>query len=103
VPDLRFFDALAPLTVGDLADRIGGRVVRGAERRIAAVAPLSSATADDIAFLSDRKLADRLATSGAGCVIVAGAFVDQAPLDAAVIESGEPQAAGIHPPTSPRS
>lgn len=93
MPDVRFFETLAPLTVGELAERIGGRVVRGADRRIASVAPLASATADDIAFLSDRKLADRLTTSGAGCVIVAGAFVDQASPNAAVIESDEPQAA----------
>lgn len=67
--------------------------MRGAERLVGAVAPLGSATARDVAFLSDRKLADKLATSGAGCVIVAGAFVDQASADAAVIESAEPQAA----------
>jgi len=93
MPDSRFFETLAPLTVAEIAERVGGRVVRGADRRITAVAPLAAARETELAFLSDRKLADRLTTTGAGCVIVAGAFVDAVPPEIAVIESGEAQAA----------
>lgn len=93
MPDSRFFETLAPQTVAEIAEQVGGRVVRGGERRIAAVAPLAAARETELAFLSDRKLADRLTTTGAGCVIVAGAFVDAVPAEIAVIESGEAQAA----------
>ncbi|RZJ18720.1 MAG: UDP-3-O-(3-hydroxymyristoyl)glucosamine N-acyltransferase [Brevundimonas sp.] len=93
MPDNRFFETLAPLTVAEIAEQVGGRVVRGGERHIAAVAPLATARETELAFLSDRKLADRLTTTGAGCVIVAGAFVDAVPARIAVIESGEAQAA----------
>lgn len=93
MPDNRFFETLAPVTVAEIAERVGGQVVRGGDRRIAAVAPLTTARDTELAFLSDRKLADRLTTTGAGCVIVAGAFVDKVPAHIAVIESGEAQAA----------
>lgn len=93
MPDSRFFETLAPLTVAEIAEQVGGQVVRGGDRRIAAVAPLTTARDTELAFLSDRKLADRLTTTGAGCVIVAGAFVDRVPAHIAVIESGEAQAA----------
>lgn len=93
MPDPRFFDSLPALSVAELAERIGGEVIRGGDRRISAVAPLASAGEDQIAFLGDRKFAAALAASAAGCVIVPSAFVETAPATAAVIVSGEPQAA----------
>lgn len=92
-PDARFFDTLAPMTVAELAAVIGGTVVRGGDRVIAAVAPLGAATADSIAFLGDRKFAAALAATNAGCVIVPTSAAEAAPADAAVILSNEPQAA----------
>ena len=93
VPDARFFDTLTPVTVADLAKVIGGEVLRGGDRMIAAVAPLGSASAECIAFLGDRKFAAALSATHAGCVIVPASAVDAAPVDAAVIISSEPQAA----------
>ena len=93
MPDARFFETLAPLTVAALAERIGGEVVRGGERIIASVAPLSSADGGAIAFLTDRKFVAALADTRAGCVIVPASAIDAAPAGAAVIQSGEPQAA----------
>lgn len=92
-PDARFFETLSPISVADLAARIGGEVVRGGERMIAHVAPLASADAGAVSFLSDRKFAAALATTGAGCVIVSASAVEAAPVDCAVIVSGEAQAA----------
>lgn len=92
MPDSRFFQTLSPLTVASLAERIGGEVIRGAERTIASVAPLSSADGGAVAFMADRKFAAALAETRAGCVIVPAWAVDTVPAVCAVIVSGEAQA-----------
>ncbi|MDO9586327.1 MAG: UDP-3-O-(3-hydroxymyristoyl)glucosamine N-acyltransferase [Brevundimonas sp.] len=114
MPDPRFFDSLPALVVAELAERIGGEVARGGDRRISAVAPLASAGAGDVAFLGDRKFATALTGTRAGCVIVPLSAVESAPAGAAVIVSDEPQAAwaraslclhraiGIGSPADPR-
>ncbi|MBX9615860.1 MAG: UDP-3-O-(3-hydroxymyristoyl)glucosamine N-acyltransferase [Caulobacteraceae bacterium] len=93
MPDARFFDLLAPVSVGDLAALSGGEVVRGSECRISQVAPLSVADRNAVAFLGDRKFVEALGTTAAGCVIVPADAVEAAPADAAVIVSRTPQAA----------
>jgi UDP-3-O-[3-hydroxymyristoyl] glucosamine N-acyltransferase len=93
VPDVRFFESLAPLTVVDLAALVGGEVARGGDRIIDKVAPLSSADGGAIAFLGDRKFLEALRQTRAGAVIVHPAQADDVPADAAVIISREPQAA----------
>ena len=93
MPDPRFFEGLAALSVAELSERIGGTVERGGDRRIFAVAPLASAEGGDVAFLGDRKFATVLGESKAGCVIVPLAAVEAVPVGAAVIGSDEPQAA----------
>ncbi|CAN5472820.1 UDP-3-O-(3-hydroxymyristoyl)glucosamine N-acyltransferase [soil metagenome] len=93
MPDTRFFETLPSLTAADLADQIGGVLVRGGETNISAVAPLASADAASVAFMADRRFADSLMTTRAGCVIVSAAMVEAAPPGAAVIQSAEAQAA----------
>lgn len=93
MPDPRFFESLPPLTVAELAERVGGEVVRGGDRKVSAVAPLASADAGGVSFLGDRKFAAALAATQAGCVIVPASAVEAAPESAAVITSGESQAA----------
>ncbi|HEY0598762.1 UDP-3-O-(3-hydroxymyristoyl)glucosamine N-acyltransferase [Brevundimonas sp.] len=93
MPDLRFFESLPALSVGGLAQRIEAEVVRGGDRMISAVAPLGVAGPDDLAFLGDRRFLPALSESAAGCVIVPASAVDAAPAGAAVIVSGEAQAA----------
>ncbi|WAC58843.1 UDP-3-O-(3-hydroxymyristoyl)glucosamine N-acyltransferase [Brevundimonas sp. SL130] len=92
MPDTRFFETLAPLSVADLAAQIGGEVERGGDRIIGSVAPLSSADGGAIAFLGDRKFAAALAATKAGCVIVPAEAVASTPPEAAVIVSRTPQA-----------
>ena len=92
MPDTRFFQTLQPLSVADIAARIGAEVERGGERTIRSVAPLSSADEGAIAFLGDRKFAAQLAETRAGCVIVHPSAAEAAPTKAAVIVSTEPQA-----------
>lgn len=93
MPDPRFFEESAPLTVADLAQRSGGVVVRGGERLIAGVAPLAEADSDYVAFLSDRRLLAALADSRAGCLVLRPEHVDAAPPEAAVVTSATPQGA----------
>ena len=91
--DARFFTTLAPLSVSALADLIDGEVVRGGERMIGKVAPLSLADTGAIAFLADRKFLDALRTTSAECVIVHPGQRDDVTPHCAVILSREPQAA----------
>jgi UDP-3-O-[3-hydroxymyristoyl] glucosamine N-acyltransferase len=92
VPDSRFYDSLPPMTVGRLSETVGGEVARHGDRLVAAVAPLSSAGSDDLAFLGDRRFSEALTRSQAGCVVVPAWAVDIAPVNAAVIVSSEAQA-----------
>jgi UDP-3-O-[3-hydroxymyristoyl] glucosamine N-acyltransferase len=92
MPDPRFFASLPALSAGELADRVGGEIVRGGDRQISAVAPLGGAGPEDVAFLGDRKFIVALGTTRAGCVILPAAALEAAPADAAVIVSDEPQA-----------
>ncbi len=93
MPDPRFFDSLPALSVAELADRVGGEMMRGGDRQVSAVAPLGSAGAGDVAFLGDRKFVVALGQTRAGCVILPAAAIEAAPADAAIIVSDEPQAA----------
>ena len=91
--DPRFFESLPALSVAGLAERIGADVVRGGDRRISAVAPLGTAGPGDVAFLGDRRFLNSLMSTAAGCVIVPASAVEAAPAGAAVLVSGEAQAA----------
>jgi UDP-3-O-[3-hydroxymyristoyl] glucosamine N-acyltransferase len=93
MPDPRFFVSLPALRVAELAERIGGEVIRGGDREVSAVAPLGSAGPTDVAFLGSRKFVTALGATGAGCVILPAAAVEVAPAGIAVIVTDEPQAA----------
>ncbi len=93
MPDARFFESLAPRSVADLAQAIGGEALRGGDVVMGSVAPLSLADGGAIAFLADRKLLGALGETRAGCVIVRPEAADAAPSSTAVIVSREPQAA----------
>lgn len=93
MPDPRFFDSLPALSVAELAERVGGEVVRGGDRQVSAVAPLGSADSGDVAFMGGRKFIAALGQTRAGCVILPAAAVAAAPSDAALILTDEPQAA----------
>ncbi|HYD29160.1 UDP-3-O-(3-hydroxymyristoyl)glucosamine N-acyltransferase [Brevundimonas sp.] len=93
MPDPRFFEHLPALSVAGLAERIEAEVVRGGDRMISAVAPLGTAGPEDLAFLGDRRFLNSLSGAAAGCVILPASAVEAAPPGAAVIVSGEAQAA----------
>ncbi|HEX6691376.1 MAG TPA: UDP-3-O-(3-hydroxymyristoyl)glucosamine N-acyltransferase [Burkholderiales bacterium] len=59
-----------PLTLGEIASRLGGRVAGDAATVISQVGSLDSAGAGQIAFLASLKHRDKLATTRAAAVIV---------------------------------
>jgi len=93
MPDPRFFVSFPALSVGELAGRIGGEMLRGGDRKVSAVAPLETASDRDVAFMGDRKYAAALSQTRAGCVILPARAVEFAPAEVAIIVTDEPQAA----------
>ena len=61
-------------TLGKLAELIGGRLVGEAGVTISGAATLDSATADDISFVDDTRLLERVQASPAAAVVVAAEF-----------------------------
>lgn len=93
--DRRFFQALGPLTLAQIAEATGARLLdpSAKDRMIAAAAPLRSAGVDGVSFLSDNRHAAALAETKAGAVFVAEAVADKAPAGVAVLVTDFPQAA----------
>lgn len=63
------------LTAGEVASRVGARVVGDAARSLTGVAPIEAAETVHLAFLANPKYAGHLATTRAGAVIVAPAHL----------------------------
>jgi UDP-3-O-[3-hydroxymyristoyl] glucosamine N-acyltransferase len=59
------------LRLGSIVDALGGELCGDAKRPIEGLAPLESATASQLSFLSNPRYRPQLAASRAGCVIVA--------------------------------
>ena len=60
-----------PLTLGEIASRLGGRVAGDAQTLIRQVGSLERAAGDEITFLAQPRHRDKLAASRAGAVILA--------------------------------
>ena len=77
----QFFAPGAGLTAGEIAALTGAELRPGAdlERRVTGIAPLDRAGPADLAFLDDAKLADQLASTGAGICLLSKRFADRAP------------------------
>src|SRR4051812_7745325 len=58
------------VSIGEIADFVGGEFTGDRARVIASVGPLASAKGDQLSFLSNRKYAAELAATGAGAVLV---------------------------------
>ena len=78
------------LTLSAIVERLGGRLSGSPDLPIEGLAPLQSAHAHQIAFLSSPKYQNQLAESAAGCVIVAPAFESLASAGRAVIVTDDP-------------
>ncbi|MEM1398248.1 MAG: UDP-3-O-(3-hydroxymyristoyl)glucosamine N-acyltransferase [Pseudomonadota bacterium] len=90
--DLRFFQREGPLALHRIAEIAGGEL-RGADspnREMSDVAPLDTATEEQVSFLDNRKYLDQLAETKAGACILAEDVVDQAPQGMALIVCPKP-------------
>jgi UDP-3-O-[3-hydroxymyristoyl] glucosamine N-acyltransferase len=102
------------VTVADIVSRLGGECVGDGSLAIERIAPLDRAGANEISFLASPKYRALLASTNAGCVIVAPALRDEAAARAVAIvtpdpylyyarlsqwwaETATPVAAGVHP------
>jgi UDP-3-O-[3-hydroxymyristoyl] glucosamine N-acyltransferase len=58
------------ISIGEIVDLVGGDFIGDRRQTIASVAPLPSATSDQLTFLSNRKYAADLATTKASAILV---------------------------------
>lgn len=79
-----------PLRLGDLVDALGGELHGDRTLAIDGIAPLESATAGQLSFLSNPRYRQQLAASRAGCVIVGPAMREPALARGAAIVADDP-------------
>jgi UDP-3-O-[3-hydroxymyristoyl] glucosamine N-acyltransferase len=78
------------LRLGTLVDTLGGTLLGDPELLVQGLAPLESARADQLSFLSHPKFQTQLLTSAAGCVIVSPAMQALAQTRGACIVTDQP-------------
>lgn len=91
-PDRRFFSPEGQYSAENLASRCGAKVVRNGSRscHFENVSDLSSAGASDVSFFDNKRYAEQLSKTGAGCCIVRLEDIEKVPADAAVLCSENP-------------
>ena len=95
MPDPRFFEDLGPATLTELASLSGARLADPAlgDRLFTHVAPLESAGAGSVTFLSDPKRLADLAKLGSGACFLKPDHAALAPAGCALLLTPHPQAA----------
>ena len=95
MPDPRFYEALAPASVAELAHLTGAGFADDADgaRLLQAAAPLAQAEAADVSFHADRKHLEALGATRAGACFVAPAWSAAVPGGCVALLTPEPQAA----------
>jgi UDP-3-O-[3-hydroxymyristoyl] glucosamine N-acyltransferase len=78
------------LSLGQITESLGGRLIGDPQHLIQRLAPLDTAQADALSFLSNPKYQSQLTTTRAGCVIVSGAVAETAQVGAALIVADNP-------------
>ena len=81
---------MSEVALREITERLGGELIGDGAIRIASIGPLETATSSTIAFLSNPRYARQLASSEAGCVIVAPAFREEAAARGAAIVCDDP-------------
>jgi len=92
MPDPRFFTLAGPMSVAEIARRTGAEIggAREAGRLLRDVAPLESATPDDLAFLDNRRYLDDFRATKAGAVLVSPKLAAAAPKGATLLLTAQP-------------
>ena len=78
------------VSIGELSQYLGGELIGDPLARVSRIAPLDTATADAIAFLSNPLYQQQLSSSKAGCVIVGPAQRETAAARGATIVCVDP-------------
>ena len=78
------------ITIADIVARLGGECIGDAERTIDGIATLDSARPASIAFLANPRYRAKLASTRAGCVIVAPALAEEAAARGSAIVTPDP-------------
>jgi UDP-3-O-[3-hydroxymyristoyl] glucosamine N-acyltransferase len=78
------------LTLAFIVEALGGTLLGAAGLEIRGIAPLDSAQAEHISFLSNPRYQSQLRSTRAGCVIVSAAMKDIAPDGVALIVADNP-------------
>ncbi|MEO6363982.1 MAG: UDP-3-O-(3-hydroxymyristoyl)glucosamine N-acyltransferase [Caldimonas sp.] len=81
---------MADVALSEIVAHLGGELIGDPLARIASLAPLDAADASALSFLANPKYGRQLATTAAGCVIVAPAFADEASARGAAIVTPDP-------------
>ena len=81
---------MAEATLGEIAAHLGGELIGDPGLPITRIGPLEGATPSTISFLSNPKYQPQLASSQAGCVIVAPAMRDAAVARGAALVTPDP-------------
>lgn len=79
--------------LSEIAERLGGELKGDGALRITGIATLDAATGNDIAFFANPLYAKQLASTGAGCVILAPAFESAVSERCTAIVTDDPYAA----------
>lgn len=92
MPDARFYEALGPVTVAELAALTGAELEdpQFRDRSIAGVAPLGRGDAADVSFLADRRYKAELASCQAGAVFLRAGEAAAAPKGCARLVVADP-------------
>jgi UDP-3-O-[3-hydroxymyristoyl] glucosamine N-acyltransferase len=95
MPDSRFYEALGPVTLAELAALSGATLAAtgDASRRIEGAAPLARAQGDAVAFFSDRRYLRDLEQTRAGACFITAEYADRVPAGCAALVVSQPQAA----------
>jgi len=105
MPDPRFFQDRGVISLQAVAELTGAVLADDsqARRTIAGVAPLNRAGEDEVSFLSDKKLRDDFAHTGAGACFVSAELAGMAPVGCVTLITPEAQfafaklASHLHP------
>jgi UDP-3-O-[3-hydroxymyristoyl] glucosamine N-acyltransferase len=78
------------LSLGQIVESLGGRLIGDPQHLIQKLAPLDTAQANALSFLSNPKYQSQLATTQAACIIVSPAVAETANVSAALIVADNP-------------
>jgi UDP-3-O-[3-hydroxymyristoyl] glucosamine N-acyltransferase len=90
MPDPRFYSVAGHFTLDELAAISGAETSGGGSRLFSDIAPLATATSNEISFLDNRKYLDDFAKSSAGACLVRPDHAARAPGGMALLVTGEP-------------